>query len=224
MPLFDWLSSGHADVYEAIFDVDLELEQTGLDLFDSEGEGDRGDRDHEHEHDERLHALLPQLQAHARAQAQRESTDMGRHSLAPTDPSGSRTPTRPSSGTARALSRSRSQASPSPSRSPHLRNRKISAMSAVVSSSSGEVPTIGPRSPLSKLFGVGGSGAAVGRFGSARDVSQGLTQAQAQIMMERTEAGLKKVEVLLEDVRNLPVSRLKEDIKELQVRVPYFDG
>lgn len=69
---------------------------------------------------------------------------------------------------------------------------------------SAEAPSLSKRSPLARLF-AGGSLAAGGP--------------SSPIRLDRVgEASMKKVESLLEDIKDLPVHRLKDEMKELQVR------
>jgi hypothetical protein len=78
----------------------------------------------------------------------------------------------------------------SPQRSPRRRN--ISLTTSHLNSI--DLPSIPSRSPLAKLF-------------APRQLSSPVEGCD----------GLRKIEVLLEDIRDLPVTRLKDEMKELQV-------
>lgn len=90
----------------------------------------------------------------------------------------------------------------SPSVSP--RPRKIT-LPAVVGSNSGELQTGGPRSPLNRLYTARGSSSAV-QIERVSSAAAGM------------DAGVRKLEAMIEDVRSLPVNKLKDEMKELQVR------
>lgn len=67
---------------------------------------------------------------------------------------------------------------------------------------SAEIPSLGKRSPLARLFA--GGGLAAGNAGGS-------------VKLDKAgEASLKKLETLLEDVKDLPVNKLKDEMKELQ--------
>ena len=95
-----------------------------------------------------------------------------------------------------------------PSPREYRRSRKTSTFSSAVEAlSSTEVQSFGTKSPLSKLFGVRPqvsiSTAPLDNYPSATS---------------DTAAMVKKMESLLGEMRELPVQRLKDEIKELQVR------
>lgn len=90
----------------------------------------------------------------------------------------------------------RSKSGRSPTASPRRRKDTLPPM---IQTGSGEVPTVGPRSPLSKLF--------LGR------------REPSGPQVERMSAATARVEALLEDVRVLPVNKLRDEMKELQVSV-----
>ena len=81
----------------------------------------------------------------------------------------------------------------SPSSSPRPRN---AALPAINPPSSTEVPASGPRSPLGALFG----------------------RRERVVSMAGVEASVKRVETLVDEVKRMPVNRLKDEMKELQVR------
>ncbi|PSS03513.1 hypothetical protein PHLCEN_2v3981 [Hermanssonia centrifuga] len=162
------------DLYDAIFDVDA---SHGLELF--------GDSDDEAE------------RTAWRAQISQES-------LRPPSPSSSRHPS----------SARRTRSVPHSPDSRFERRRRVLSSTTTISprrrpavlstflepSSSAEIQTVGPRSPLSRLFN--------GRGESSQERLHSLN----------TEAAMKKLENLVEEIRHLPVNKLKEEMKELQDR------
>jgi len=117
-------------------------------------------------------------------------------------------PTTPSM-TRRASSRPRSLHVdlPSPRESP--RTRKISALSPLAETfGSTEVPSLGAKSPLAKLFGP--------RHQTMSSTTTPLDEHPPSF--PATSVAIQKMEALLEDMRNLPVQRLKDEMKELQDR------
>ena len=177
MPLIEALvGSTSNDVFEAIFDVDVD--EHDYDLFDdSDGEQD-----------------FP----HLRSLHSRENF-RGRESRSP-----SRSPV-PQIRTRRPtnLARSPSRRDPSsPRKSP--RHRGLGGLAPVEYVSSPEFvasPT-STRSPLARLFGS--------RFSSELPASSSTPAANI-------DASVKHIELLLEAVGQLPVQKLKEEMKELQV-------
>lgn len=89
------------------------------------------------------------------------------------------------------------------------RTHKLSALSPLAESlSSTEVHTAGGViSPLAKLFGFRQPTLIVPEANSPHNVAA-----------DATAAAVKKIENLLEDMRDLPVQRLRDEMKELQVR------
>jgi hypothetical protein len=81
--------------------------------------------------------------------------------------------------------------------------------------------TTSNRSPLAKLF--------TSRFlsppstgGFQRDEGNGISQvARAAQAAAIAEASVKQIEILLENVKELPVQKLKDEMKELQVGFPW---
>ncbi|KZT73077.1 hypothetical protein DAEQUDRAFT_684684 [Daedalea quercina L-15889] len=197
IPLFDLLGSSSTDVYDAIFDV--EVHETSL--FD--------DSDDERQ---REHIFGP---TSGGAPISFPSRDSLRPLPSPTRPSTTRPPSghpepetprqnrRTSLSRSPAMGRSRSaREGVSPSVSP--RPRKIT-LPAIVGSSSGEMQTTGPRSPLSRLYSTRANG-------SASQVER-VSSAAAGM-----DASIRKLEAMIEDVRGLPVNKLKDEMKELQDR------
>ena len=202
-PLFDLLGTGSADIYDAIFDVEVSNE---ADLF--------ADSDDEQQRTRNLAAP---------ASGDTLLSFPSRDSLqpvpgSPTRPSASRSPNPTGPETPRhrrrtslprspPLGRSRSyREGTSPSVSP--RPRKIT-LPAVVGSNSGELQTGGPRSPLSRLYSTRGSSSVV-QIERVSSAAAGM------------DAGVRKLEAMIEDVRSLPVNKLKDEMKELQARRERF--
>lgn len=194
IPLFDLLGSGSADVYDAIFDVEVSHE---TDLFDS---------DDEHEGERTTVPGETLLSFPSRDSLQPLPRSLTRPSRPPSAQPGPETPRhrrRTSLPRSPPLARSRShREGVSPSVSPRSRNINLTAVPA---SSSGEMQTAGPRSPLSRLYSTRASG-------SANQLER-VSSAAAGM-----DAGVRKLEVMIEDVRSLPVNKLKDEMKELQDR------
>ena len=121
-------------------------------------------------------------------------------------PSEPHIPESPARSGRRASSTPRAQPGQS-SRSP--RNRKLSLRPLLGESlrvGASEVQSAGPRSPLSRLF--------ANRLSEA-DTAPSPVDADK---LGKVEEGVRRVQELLEDVRELPVSKLKEEMRELQER------
>lgn len=203
LPLFDLLGMGSADIYDAIFDVQVSEE---TDLFaDSDDEQrtriiapESGDTLLSFPSRDSLPAL-PSSPTRPYASASRLSN--------PADPETPRHRRRTSLPRSTPLGRSRShREGASPSVSP--RPRKIT-LPALVGSSSGELQTAGQRSPLSRLYNTRGNGSAA-QMERVSSAAAGM------------DAGVRKLEAMIEDVRSLPVNKLKDEMKELQVRRQSF--
>ncbi|KAI0661788.1 hypothetical protein C8Q70DRAFT_910386 [Cubamyces menziesii] len=201
MPILDFLGSSSMDVHEAIFDVELRDE---VDLF---GDSDAEDLPVPMEP---TSAPTPPTIRTTKSHEHLPSASTNDSRQPPLRPSGSRTPSDSNQirrTTSLSLSphkasrrRTRSAISPiSPTSSPRLSPRPRNApLPTITPSSTGEIPTLGPRSPLGRLFGA------------KRD----STISTAATM----EAGMKRVEALMDEVRMLPVNKLKDEMKELQDR------
>ena len=72
-----------------------------------------------------------------------------------------------------------------------------------------EAQNLGPFSPLARLFG--------NRLSEPDHPGTGPSPVDAQ-KLGRVEEGVRRVQELLEDVRELPVSKLKDEMRELQER------
>lgn len=98
---------------------------------------------------------------------------------------------------------------PSGSGSPGPRSRKLSALSPLFESfSSTEVPALaGGKSPLTRLFS----------FRQSTPAAPEETISQNPNLAAESASTLKKMESLLDDMRDLPVQQLKDEMKELQV-------
>lgn len=178
MPILDALMGANAsDVYDAIFDVDLDQHATTM-LFDE------SDDDLDPPPD--LHSL--------------QSRDTLRDRR-PMSPSSSRQESRRPPGSPLREGNDRHR---SPGGSPRLRGKVLPPL--IQTSSSAEVASQSKPSPLSKLF-------------SPRSVRQrAVSQFDLSSVPQQTEAALKRLEGLLEDARDLPVNKLRDEIKELQER------
>jgi len=173
MPILDALLGANAnDIYEALFDIDLEQHETQL--FSDESDED---------------LPPPELRPLPSRDSLRD-----RRPLSPS--SGGRGPSSP----LRETHNRRRSGSGSP------RPRRTALPPIIQTSSSAEVPSLSKQSPLAKLF-------------SPNSVRQrAVSQIDRTPAMQQTDAALKRLEGLLEDARNLPVIRLKDEMKELQER------
>ena len=126
-------------------------------------------------------------------------------------PSESLLPESPARPGRRASSFPRTQPGQS-SRSP--RKRKLSlrpSLAEPLRMNASEAHSAGPRSPLSRLFANRLSEADTGPSPDAHK-------------LDKVEEGVRRVQELLEDVRELPVSKLKEEMRELQDRQTRIEG
>jgi hypothetical protein len=74
---------------------------------------------------------------------------------------------------------------------------------------SAETQSSGPLSPLARLFST--------RQSEVEALSAGQSHVEIH-KLDKVEEGVRRVQELLEDVRELPVSKLKEEMRELQER------
>ncbi|KAL1724237.1 hypothetical protein EV715DRAFT_244703 [Schizophyllum commune] len=107
----------------------------------------------------------------------------------------SRTPTRGLASPPDVIRRLRAERQTS---RPRLRTRTLSSASEVVATA--EVPS-GPLSPLAKFFGYG-------REGKEADPAS----------VANVQASMKRMEAALDDVKDLPVQKLRDEMKEVQER------
>ncbi|KAL1697151.1 hypothetical protein GGG16DRAFT_84808 [Schizophyllum commune] len=107
----------------------------------------------------------------------------------------SRTPTRGLASPPDVIRRLRAER---PTSRPRLRTRTLSSASEVVATA--EVPS-GPLSPLAKFFGYG-------REGKEADPAS----------VANVQASMKRMEAALDDVKDLPVQKLRDEMKEVQER------
>jgi hypothetical protein len=192
LPLFEELMGTNLhDVYEAIFDVDLDLVEEDEELFQDREQDRVG-----------LHSWTS-----------RESGRNGTHTPPQINiPSEPHIPESPSRAGCRASSFPRTQPGQS-NRSP--RTRKLSLRPSLAEHlrvSAAEGQGADPRSPLSRLFSNRLSEADTGP--SPVDVHK----------LDKVEEGVRRVQELLEDVRELPVSTLKDEMRELQERQTRIEG
>lgn len=171
MPILERLvGSSASDLYEAIFDVEINEE---YDLFhDSDGEGPP-----------------PAPSTHV----SRASSPTRRGGRIRSLSRRRRTVSVPHSPTSAGVSNRSPRASPY--------NRNVALPALLEPSASGEVQTVGPRSPLNRLFN------------HRRDFSASQERLMPSVSMD----GIKKLESMVDDIRSLPVNKLKEEMKELQV-------
>ena len=202
MPLLDLLGSSTMDVHEAIFDVDFHGEDDDLFAADEEN-GDGLDELHDFPA-----PALALDQGSVRGSKSHESLSL-RHR-----PSGSHTPPpQPAADqlrrtTSMSLSPRKSQRSRTPRRSAAVTpvgglsptsspRPRGAALPAIHPPSAGEVPSMGQRSPLGALFG---------------------SRRERVASVAGVEAGVKRMEAMVEEMKRMPVNKLKEEMKELQVR------
>jgi len=141
----------------------------------------------------------------------RESGRSGTHTPPLAPPPELHTPDRPTRTSHRSSSFPRSRPGQS-SGSP--RPRKLSVRpSPLRVSAEARIP--GPLSPLARLFSS--------RQSEAEAIGAGLNPVDIQ-KLDRVEEGVRRVQELLEDVRELPVSKLKEEMRELQERQTRIEG
>jgi len=127
-------------------------------------------------------------------------------------PSESHIPESPARSGRRSSSFPRTQPGQS-SRSP--RNKKLGLRPSPAEPlrvSASEAQSAGPRSPLSRLF--------ANRLSEAHTGSSPVDAHK----LDKVEEGVRRVQELLEDVRELPVSKLKEEMRELQERQARIEG
>jgi len=111
----------------------------------------------------------------------------------------------------RATSVQRSQPGQS-SRSP--RTRKLSLRPSLADhlrAGTAEAQVLSPHTPLSRLFGA------------RRWEVEGPSPVDEQ-KLDKVEEGVRRVQELLEDVRKMPVSKLKDEMRELQERQTRIEG
>ncbi|KAI0077860.1 hypothetical protein K474DRAFT_1661071 [Panus rudis PR-1116 ss-1] len=180
MPILEHIvGTSSTDIFEAIFDVE-EHHDFHDDLFSDSDDEERPPLQTSVSQDS---IRPPSINVSRPSQSQSQPPDARQPYTTPRTPQSARS-LRPDAG--------------SPTNSP--RKRRTTLLPAIDSSNSGEIPTIGPRSPLSRLF----SGR---REASASQLDRALS-----------ESGVRKIETLVDEMRNLPVNRLKEEMKELQDR------
>lgn len=180
------VSSSTTDLYDAIFDIEVTHD---LELFH-----DSDDEDH--------HPALSSHVSHDSLRARAPSPTLAGRALSRSQsrrqPSVPRTPTSPTR---------RERYDGSPRSSPF--HRVTALPSLLEPSASGEIQTVGPRSPLSRLFTT------------RRDFSASQERLNTSAAVDQS---VKKLEGMIEEIRHLPVNRLKEEMKELQVQIQAFYG
>ena len=138
---------------------------------------------------------------------------LSRDSLRPPSP-GSGTPRQQGARRATSLRSFRAPRSPrSPTRgSPVMRSMALPDL--VEPHNSAEIQTVGPRSPLSRLF----TGRAAGRRAISASHERLAPLPNQGAAAAAADERVRRLEGLVEEIRGLPVNRLKEEMKELQVR------
>ena len=192
MPLLDLLGSTTMDVHDAIFDFGMEDD---VYLFE---ESDVED----------LPTSAPPMSVTAPAiQASRSHDSLHPRALSPLRSGGMGTDTLDQVPRTRATSmslsprkrasrsRPRSVVSPTPGSPSGSPLRRPAGLPTSVPPSAAEVP--GPRSPLGALFG---------------------RQRERVVSIAGVEGSVRRMEALVEEVKQIPVNRLKDEMKELQVR------
>ena len=155
------------------------------------------------EEDEELFADREQDRIGLHSWASREHDRNGTHIASPE----LHVPESPARVSHRASSNPRSHQG-QPSSSP--RTRKLSLRPSLAEPL--RVAAAETRTPLSRLFGA--------RW---PDADKGQSPVETQ-KLDKVEEGVRRVQELLEDVRELPVTRLKEEMRELQERQTRIEG
>ena len=188
-PFFEALGTDLRDVYGAIFDVEPGLAEEDGDLF-ADREQDRvGLHSWTSRGSDRGDAHTPPL------------TSQLLHELS--------TPERPAHAGHRASSLPRSRPGHSGG-SPRMRKLSLRpSLAEPLRVISAEAQNSGTLSPLARLFS--------NRLTEPDPSGAGLSPVDAQKLV-RVEEGVRRVQELLEDVRELPVSKLKDEMHELQER------
>ncbi|KAK7690562.1 hypothetical protein QCA50_005660 [Cerrena zonata] len=193
MPILEHIvGSSSTDIYEAIFDVEDNHSFHGLFTDSDEEDQDRPNLRSAFSQDSmRPPSISVEGPRESRSQPPPESR---------IPYNGANPPETPRS--ARGFKQDHTTGSPSGSPRP-----RRSALPTIDSATSGEIQTVGPRSPLSRLF--------TGR----REISVSLTQVDKVVAASASaEAGIRRVETLVDDIKRMPINRLKEEMKELQER------
>jgi hypothetical protein len=94
----------------------------------------------------------------------------------------------------------------------HRGRRDLTPIRIVDRSSAAEIPSIGRHSPLAKLF--------LPRLQTPTSALMGEALGADIVPPTPTHPAVGRMEVLLEEFKALPVARMREEMKELQVGVP----
>ena len=191
MPILDLLGSTTMDVHDAIFDVGVEDD---VYLFDeSDGEDIPISISAPASGDPSSSGAIRTEFSRERALSPlRPETPTG---MSADEPDQLRRTTSMSLSPRKDASRSRPRSMASPSASPR---RRGGALPAIVPPSAAEVPP-SARSPLGALFGR-------------------PRERVVSVTVAGVEGSVRRMEALVEDVRKMPVNKLKDEMKELQVR------
>ena len=189
LPFFEALGTDLRVVYGAIFDVEPDLADEDGDLF-ADREQDRvGLHSWTSRESNRGDAHTPPL------------TSQPLHELS--------TPERPAHAGHRASSLPRSRPGHSGG-SPRMRKLSLRpSLAEPLRVIAAEAQNSGALSPLARLFS--------NRLAELNPSGTGLSPVDAQKLV-RVEEGVRRVQELFEDVRKLPVSKLKDEMRELQER------
>lgn len=212
MPILEHIV-GTADLYDAIFDVEVSDDE--LNLFPDTDAEDEPQIAVTEDRDDNNGVTSPSLQPRLSRSSVRN--DSGRPpSITVSGPSlsrspipGSRSPMRGSRTPLTPPSRGRRggrDRTLSPGGSPRPRRGAFELPELIQTTSSAEIPSIGPRSPLSKLF-------------SQRTRAESDSAAATAAAVSASAEGIRRIEGLVGDIKSLPINKLKDEMKELQVCV-----
>ncbi|KAA1467684.1 hypothetical protein DENSPDRAFT_813509 [Dentipellis sp. KUC8613] len=182
------------DIYEAMFDVEMELDDGDVHLFTDDDD------------DRFIGVRSWTSRENGNGNGNGMRTPPTARSEAP--PNVLRTPEHNADRRRRPASLPRPPGGRSPLGSPRMRHSSLRP-GAVARESAAEVPSLGPRSPLARLFTA-----------PRREPDSAASEER----MERVEEGVRRMEELLEDVRGLPVAKLKDEMRELQERQARIEG
>ena len=193
------VGSASNDLFGAIFDV--EVNENDYELFDSDMDPDEPELRSRHSRES--------LKANAGDATPTKGKRDGKNRLESPSPVPSIRTRQPTSSRI-----------PSAQNSPKLQRLTLSNINTddTVNSDGVKTTTMSTRSPLAKLFGsrLLSASPTIGNFEGNSNGTQVRVAAQ---VTTNAEASMKQVAALLDSVKELPVQKLKEEMKELQVRV-----
>ncbi|KAI0784198.1 hypothetical protein C8Q75DRAFT_780483 [Abortiporus biennis] len=214
MPILEHImGTSSTDVYDAIFDID-DSAMEEYDLFEDSDDENRPipvSRSQPLQPSDLglgLQRTLSRESSHTRRTSRSPPRRISRPPSVPHTPRQRPVAVSEDSSHATSITPTRRREGVSPSGSP--RPRRAPLPSLIQPANSSEIQTVGPRSPLSKLFtGVGRKESLVA---SQRELERAIA------ISASADAGIKRVEGIVEELKGLPVNRLKEEMKELQDR------